>query len=75
MDESTNFPFKQFKKGLHMENNHKLATLVVTSLFTALLTNGSNSQMVSLDANFHETEALGIEMVTCGQCNGPYRAK
>lgn len=36
-----------------MENkNKKLAALVVTSLFTALLTDGSNAQETAYDAKF-----------------------
>lgn len=51
--------------------NKKLAALVVTSIFTALLTNEVNPQLALNDANIHEVATLDVEMRTCGQCNQP----
>lgn len=51
--------------------NKKLTSLVVTSIFTALLTSELNHQMTFSDVSACEIANLDIEMRTCGQCNQP----
>lgn len=51
--------------------NHKLATLVVTSIFAVLSNNQLLDQNQCDDSCVFETAMKPFELKTCGQCNQP----
>ncbi|MEX1012810.1 MAG: hypothetical protein WDZ27_03870 [Waddliaceae bacterium] len=55
-----------------MEKN-TLATLVATSMLSALSANDSIIQDQNNDSSIHETVTPFKDVLTCGQCKGPYR--